>query len=58
MVGYSKVMWFDEYNIKLGTAIDQPPNISTLQAVKRHFQNGMAIVNPTTSTINVSVEPV
>jgi len=55
-VGYSSIAWFDEYNVKLGTAIDTPPRVDTLQVVKRHFQNGMVIVNPTTSTVNVPVE--
>ena len=54
---YSQAVWFDEYDVKLGTAIDAPPVISnTLQPYKRHFQYGMAIVNPTTTTVSVPVE--
>ena len=54
--GYSTVVWFDEYDVKLGAAIDAPPVVYSAQPVKRHFQNGLVIVNPTTSTASIPVE--
>ena len=45
--GYSGVVWFDEYNAKLGTATSVPPTAAWQKGVwRRDFTNGIALVNP------------
>lgn len=56
--GYSSVAWFDEYEYKLGNALSAPPNAAWDKGVwRRDFQNGVVLVNPTTETRTVNVEP-
>jgi len=56
--GYSSVAWFDEYEYKLGNALSAPPTASWSQSVwRRDFQNGVVLVNPTTRSRTVNVEP-
>jgi len=56
--GYSSVPWFDEYDHKLGWALSGPPSASWSQDIwRRDFQNGVALVNPTTSAKTVKIEP-
>jgi len=44
---YRSALWFDEYNVDLGFAIDPPQFRPWQQGVyKRRFQNGMVLVNP------------
>ncbi len=53
---YSNTPWFDEYNTKLGQAIDPPQTSPTQNGIySRKFQNGLVLVNPglTTATINI-----
>src|SRR6185312_12332296 len=41
------VVWFDEYNAKLGTATTVPPTSAWQKGVwRRDFTNGIALVNP------------
>jgi hypothetical protein len=44
---YKSALWFDEYDVDLGRAID-PPQFSQWQrgVYMRRFENGMALVNP------------
>jgi hypothetical protein len=45
--GYYGVVWFDEYNAKLGSAISGPPTGAWQNGVwRRDFTNGIALVNP------------
>jgi hypothetical protein len=45
--GYTGVVWFDEYNAKLGMAISEPPTKAWQSGVyRRDFQGGIALVNP------------
>lgn len=45
--GYSGVVWFDEYNAKLGTPTEPPPTGPWQKGVwRRDFTNGIALVNP------------
>ena len=45
--GYSGVVWFDEYNAKLGAAVSPPPTAPWQKGVwRRDFVNGIALVNP------------
>jgi hypothetical protein len=45
--GYSGVVWFDEFNAKLGLAETAPPTAAWKSGVyRRDFQNGIALVNP------------
>lgn len=46
-VGYSGVVWFDEYDAKLGQAISPPATVAWQKGVyRRDFENGIALVNP------------
>jgi Hypothetical glycosyl hydrolase family 15 len=46
-VGYYGVVWFDEYNAKLGAATGPPPTAPWQNGVwRRDFTNGIALVNP------------
>jgi hypothetical protein len=44
---YRSALWFDEYDVDLGRAID-PPQFSPWQkgVYRRRFENGMVLVNP------------
>jgi len=44
---YKSALWFDEYDVDLGRAID-PPQFAAWQngVYMRRFENGMALVNP------------
>jgi Hypothetical glycosyl hydrolase family 15 len=45
--GMDGLVWFDEYNAKLGNAIGAPPTRSWQKGVwRRDFTNGIALVNP------------
>ncbi|MEO8006923.1 MAG: putative glycoside hydrolase [Betaproteobacteria bacterium] len=56
--GFSSVPWFDEYEYKLGNALSAPPNAPWHEGIwRRDFQHGVVLVNPTTQTRTVSVEP-
>lgn len=45
--GYSGVVWFDEYNAKLGQPTTSPPTAAWQNGVwRRDFTNGIALVNP------------
>jgi hypothetical protein len=55
---YSSVPWFDEYDHKLGYARSGPPTAAWSQEVwRRDFQNGVVLVNPTSSVKTVKLEP-
>ncbi|MGP0057054.1 MAG: putative glycoside hydrolase [Steroidobacteraceae bacterium] len=44
---YSGVIWFDEYNVKLGLETSPPARSAWQKGVyRRDFQNGIALVNP------------
>ena len=44
---YHGVVWFDEYNAKLGAAVGAPPTSAWQKGVwRRDFTNGIALVNP------------
>ena len=45
--GYYGVVWFDEFNAKLGTPTSPPPTSAWQKGVwRRDFSNGIALVNP------------
>ena len=53
---YSSVPWFDEYDFKLGNALTAPPAVAWSNFVwRRDFQNGIVLVNPTTTSRTVDV---
>jgi len=57
-VEYSSVPWFDEYDHRLGSALSAPPTSAWRQEVwRRDFQNGVVLVNPSTSARAVKLEP-
>jgi hypothetical protein len=55
---HSSVPWFDEYDHKLGKAVSAPPTAPWSQGVwRRDFEHGIVLVNPTSRTRTVMVEP-
>jgi hypothetical protein len=45
--GYTEIAWFDEYDVDLGVAIDQPQTSAWQKGVyRRRFSKGIALVNP------------
>jgi hypothetical protein len=45
--GYTGVPWFDEYDSKLGKAVQSPVTVAWQKGVyRRDFENGIALVNP------------
>lgn len=45
--GYSGVVWFDEYDAKLGKAVNGPSTTAWQKGVyRRDFENGIVLVNP------------
>ena len=56
--GYSSVPWFDEYDVKLGSAVDGPQTSPWQNGVyRRLFEHGMVLVNPTLHPVSVNVGP-
>lgn len=58
--GDMAVFWFPEYDVELGTYINEPPaDIESLRtaegAYRRDYSNGMVLVNPTAGTITVNL---
>ena len=55
--GFSTTPWFDEYDHALGAATDSPPMAAWQNGVwRRGFQNGIVLLNPTSSSVDVTVE--
>ncbi|HVL76010.1 MAG TPA: putative glycoside hydrolase [Noviherbaspirillum sp.] len=56
--GYSSVPWFDEYDARLGRAIDPPQRSPWKNGVyRRRFEHGLVLVNPTRETRRVDIGP-
>lgn len=56
-LGYSDVVWFDEYDAPLGQAVDNPPSEAWQNGVwRRTFTGGVALVNPTDQPVTVTLE--
>jgi Hypothetical glycosyl hydrolase family 15 len=46
-VGYTGVLWFDEFNVNLGAPLTPPVTTAWQSGVyRRDFENGIALVNP------------
>lgn len=57
-VGYSSVPWFDEYDIKLGKAVEPPQETAWKEGVyRRVFEQGMVLVNPTDRQVQLNIGP-
>jgi hypothetical protein len=57
-LSYSGVAWFDEYDVPLGRATSAPPTTAWQNGVwRRDFERGVALVNPTSAPVKVSLEP-
>lgn len=55
--GYTEALWFDEYDVKLGYAVDKPQTKSWKKGIyRRNFDNGMALVNPTNDYVTITIE--
>ncbi|MEW6706243.1 MAG: putative glycoside hydrolase [Pseudomonadota bacterium] len=49
--GQAAPPWFDEYDAKLGTAVEPPPTAPTASGIwMRRYTNGVALVNPSKTT--------
>lgn len=56
-IGYGSVPWFDEYNIKLGSATQPPPVSPWKNGVwRRNFERGVVLVNPSSQTLQAELE--
>ena len=57
-VNYSSVPWFDEYDVRLGRAVEPPQEIAWHYGVyRRVFENGMVLVNPTGLPVRLDIGP-
>ena len=57
-VGYSSVVWFDEFDFQLGPAKTKPPAAAWKSGVwRRDFANGIALVNPTEEPVTITLDP-
>lgn len=55
--GYSSVPWFDEYNAKLGTAVDGPQTSPWHNGIyRRRFDKGVVFINPKDNAQAVPLE--
>jgi hypothetical protein len=56
--GYSSVPWFDEYEVRLGKAIDPAPSAPWSNGVyRRRYEHAMVLVNPDGVARSVSPGP-
>jgi hypothetical protein len=56
--GYSSVPWFDEYETRLGKAVDPPQETAWSNGVyRRRYEHALALVNPGPSARTVTLEP-
>lgn len=57
-VGYSSVPWFDEFDVRLGKAIDAPSlSIWKAGVYRRRFEGGLVLVNPQKNAVRVDIGP-
>lgn len=57
-IGYSSVPWFDEYDVRLGRALEPPQKTTWRHDVyRRIFENGMVLVNPTDHPVRLNIGP-
>lgn len=55
---YASLPWFDEFDIKLGQPIEEPPTQPWKDGVyRRKYQNGMVLVNPSLLQKEFTIEP-
>jgi len=55
---YASVIWFDEYDLDLGNAIDPPATEPWRNGVyRRRFEKGLVLVNPGVFPVQIEVEP-
>lgn len=56
-VGAGSVPWFDEYDVKLGRALDPPQLVPWQDGVyRRAFENGVVLVNPSIRSKSIQIE--
>jgi hypothetical protein len=57
-VGYKSVPWFDEYDVRLGRALEPMPVAAWSNGVyRRRYEHAMVLVNPQPTPRSVTVEP-
>lgn len=55
--GYSSVPWFDEYDLRIGKAVDPIPKAPWMNGVyRRNYEHAVVLVNPDTSPRMITVE--
>jgi hypothetical protein len=56
--GYSRVVWFDEFDLELGKPIEKAQLVPWQGRVyRRRFEHGMVVVNPDRNPARVRIEP-
>ena len=56
--GYSSVVWFDEFDQRIGRAAEPPPRAAWRDGVwRRSYEQALALVNPEGEPHTVSLEP-
>lgn len=56
-LGYSSVTWFDEYDIDLGLALDNPQTSPIRRGIyARRFENGIVLLNPTDAPEEITID--
>jgi hypothetical protein len=56
--GYSTAAWFDEYDQRIGKAVEAPPRAPWRDGVwRRRYENAMVLVNPDNAPHTVPIEP-
>jgi hypothetical protein len=54
--GVTAPYWADEFSAPLGTPVDAPPTVATASGIwMRRYSNGVALVNPGTSTLSIDL---
>lgn len=55
--GYTQVMWFDEFDVKLGYPVDPVQTAAWKSGVyRRNYAYGTVLVNPTAAAVTVTIE--
>jgi hypothetical protein len=56
--GYGPIVWFDEYDVRIGKAVEPSPVQPWSEGVyRRRYENAMVLVNPEASARRVKIEP-
>jgi hypothetical protein len=54
-INYANYNWYPEWNVQLGNPLASYSQVSGTGAYRRNFQNGIVLVNPSTSPVTISL---